>query len=62
MFDSIKNSNIKREVKRYFKQRLLANNKFSWSTAQNYMKFGLDDFINFITEIEPKWMKIIRMQ
>lgn len=54
-FDSIKNTNIKKEVKRYFKQRLLANNKFSWGSAQCYMYLGLNNFINFILELEPKW-------
>lgn len=53
-FGRITNSKIRNEVKKYIKQRLIANNKFSWSSAQNYMK-TLPNFINFISELEPTW-------
>jgi integrase len=61
-FNSIKNNNIKKEVKRYFKQRLLANNKFSWGSAQCYMNLGLNNFINLILQIEPSWNDFRRLE
>ncbi|WP_081143761.1 tyrosine-type recombinase/integrase [Bacillus cereus] len=45
---------IREEVKKYFKQRLLSKNKFSWGSAQNYMGI-LSPFFTFIFCIEPKW-------
>ena len=53
-FEKINNLKIREEVKKYIKQRLIANNKFSWSTAQNYLNF-IPPFINFISELEPTW-------
>lgn len=53
-FNKINNSKIKNEVKKYIKQRLIANNKFSWSTALQYLKY-IPKFINFISELEPTW-------
>ncbi|MCC3685413.1 tyrosine-type recombinase/integrase [Bacillus cereus] len=45
---------IREEVKKYFKQRLLSKNKFSWGSAQNYMGI-LSPFFTFIFCIEPIW-------
>lgn len=45
---------IREEVKKYFKQRLLSKNKFSWGSAQNYTGI-LSPFFTFIFCIEPKW-------
>jgi integrase len=53
-FTKINNIKIRSEVKKYIKQRLISNNKFSWSSARNYM-FHLPNFINFICELEPTW-------
>lgn len=53
-FNSIKNNNIKKEVKRYFKQRLLSNNKFSVGNAINYL-IHLTKFLNYIQQLEPTW-------
>ena len=53
-FGKINNVKIKNEVKKYIKQRLIANNKFSWGTARNYLKF-IPSFINYICELEPTW-------
>jgi integrase len=51
----ISNIAIRTEVKKYFKQRLLSNNKFTWSTASKYIKVYLPNFIEFICQLEPKW-------
>ena len=32
-FEKINNLEIRKEVKKYMKQRLIANNKFSWASA-----------------------------
>lgn len=53
-FEKINNLKIKEEVKKYIKQRLIAKNKFSWSSAYNYLKF-IPTFINFISDLEPTW-------
>jgi integrase len=53
-FSKIKNLKIREEVKKYIKQRLIAKNKFSWSTARNYLKF-IPPFINYICELESTW-------
>lgn len=45
---------IREQVKKYFKQRLLSKNKFSWSTAKNYILF-LTPFFTFIFTLEPTW-------
>lgn len=53
-FSKINNLKIREELKKYIKQRLIANNKFSWHTAQMYLNF-IPPFINFISELEPTW-------
>lgn len=53
-FGKINNLKMRDTVKKYIKQRLISNNKFSWSTAQNYLKF-IPYFINLICELEPTW-------
>lgn len=53
-FDKINNLKIKEEVKKYIKQRLIANNRFSWSNAQAYLTY-LPNFLNFIYILEPTW-------
>lgn len=53
-FSKINNLKIREELKIYIKQRLIANNKFSWNTARNYLLF-IPPFINFISELEPTW-------
>ena len=45
---------IREQVKKYFKQRLLSKNKFSWGTARNYMLF-LTPFFTFVFTLEPTW-------
>lgn len=45
---------IREQVKRYFKHRLISKNKFSWSTALNYLVF-LQNFFKFVFSLEPTW-------
>ena len=60
-FNKIKNVNIREEVKKYIKQRLISNNKFSWSTAVNYL-ICIPKFINYICELEPTWNDLKDLQ
>ncbi|MBB6448022.1 tyrosine-type recombinase/integrase [Bacillus benzoevorans] len=53
-FTKIEHLNTREQVKRYFKKRILSMNKFSWSTALNYMVF-LPNFISYIFLLEPNW-------
>lgn len=45
---------IREQVKKYFKQRLLSKNNFTWGTAVNYIAF-LSPFFTFIFILEPTW-------
>lgn len=45
---------IREQIKKYIKQRLLSKNKFSWCTAQNYLAF-LPMFFTFVFSLEPTW-------
>lgn len=49
--------NVREEVKKYFKQRLLSKNSFSWSTALSYQRY-LTLFFTFIFSLEPDWKDI----
>ncbi|WP_200905798.1 hypothetical protein [Caloranaerobacter sp. TR13] len=53
-FSKIKNKTIRNEVKKYFKQKLLSNSRFTWATAMFYANF-LPNFINLMLELEPTW-------
>lgn len=53
-FSKINNIKIRGEVKKYIKQRLVANNKFSIGVAQNYLSC-IPLFVNYICELEPTW-------
>lgn len=53
-FNKIINLRIREEIKKYIKQRLIANNKFSFGQALNYLK-RIPPFINYICELEPTW-------
>lgn len=53
-FNKINNLAIRKEIKKYLKQRLITNNKFSWSTARKYLDI-LPNFVNYICELEPPW-------
>lgn len=60
-FEKINNLKMRKEVKKYIKQRLIANNKFSWGSARNYLKF-IPLFINFICELESTWSDLKGLQ
>ncbi|MBU5310406.1 tyrosine-type recombinase/integrase [Tissierella carlieri] len=53
-FTSIENENIKTEIKRYFKQKLLSNHKFTIGTARHVFNF-IQKFIYCILQLEPTW-------
>lgn len=53
-FNKIKNIKIRKEIKKYIKQRLVSNNRFSWGTAREYL-MHIPNFLNFIFELEPTW-------
>ncbi|PER93733.1 transposase [Bacillus sp. AFS059628] len=53
-FKKIEHQSIRKQVKKYTKQRLLSKNNFSCGTAQTYLKY-LPSFINFILSLEPTW-------
>jgi integrase len=53
-FRKIESLYIRKQVKKYIKQRLLSKNNFTWSTARQYTK-SLSLFITFIFSIEPDW-------
>lgn len=60
-FNRVNNLKIREEFKRYIKQRLLSNNKFSWGTALNYLVI-VPKFINLICELEPNWNDLNNLQ
>ncbi|MCP1122882.1 tyrosine-type recombinase/integrase [Bacillus sp. 3103sda1] len=45
---------VREQVKKYFKQRLISNNRFSTGTAQSYLKY-IPGFFNFIFSLETTW-------
>ncbi len=53
-FTKIKNHNVRTFVKKYFKQRFLSKNKFSFEGSLGYIKY-LPNFINYVLELEPTW-------
>ncbi|WFD11744.1 tyrosine-type recombinase/integrase [Tepidibacter hydrothermalis] len=53
-FSKINNAKIRQQVKKYIKQRLITNNKFSWGTASSYLE-SIPLFVNFICKLEPTW-------
>jgi len=56
-FTKIQQVNIRQQMKKYIKQRLLSKNNFSWGTAQLYMRF-LSNFLSFMFSLEPTWMDL----
>lgn len=53
-FNKINNVKLREVFKKYIKQKLIINNKFSWNTALTYLKF-VSPFINYICKLEPDW-------
>lgn len=53
-FNKINNIQIREKLKKYIKQRLISNNKFTFATARVYLRY-LPSFLNYICELEPTW-------
>ncbi|MFB5252493.1 tyrosine-type recombinase/integrase [Bacillus mycoides] len=53
-FTKIKEGNMRKQIKKYIKQRLLSNNNFSWASARSYLN-ELSKFVSFICSLEPTW-------
>ncbi|MGE9752723.1 tyrosine-type recombinase/integrase [Bacillus inaquosorum] len=53
-FSTIENPYFREAVKSYFKQRILAQNNFSWSTARTYVGW-IGKFLNYVSNMEPTW-------
>lgn len=53
-FSTIDNPYYRKAVKSYFKQRILAQNNFSWSTARTYVGW-IGKFLNYVSDMEPTW-------
>ena len=60
-FQKINNLNMREEIKKYIKQRLVANNKFSCSRALSYLQY-IPPFMNYICELEPTWNDLKNLQ
>lgn len=60
-FSKINNLKIREEIKKYIKQRLIANNKFSGGSSMEYLVY-LPPFINYICELEPTWNDLKNLQ
>ena len=60
-FSKINNLEIRNEVKKYIKQRLIANNKFSWGTTMRYLQV-LPIFLNYICKLEPTWSDLKNLE
>ncbi len=53
-FENISSLKLREEVKKYIKQRLISNHKFTVATAIEYLKY-LPLFLNYICELELSW-------
>ena len=53
-FTSIQNVIFRQYLKKYIKTRLLGGGRFSWGSAENYLR-SVPRFLNFIIELEPEW-------
>lgn len=53
-FTKVNNIQIRKELKRYIKQRLNSNNKFTFGTARRFLRY-LPSFLNYICTLEPTW-------
>lgn len=53
-FDKINNTYFRNTVKRYIREKIISNNRFTCGTAQNYLPM-LTKFMNFISDSEPRW-------
>lgn len=60
-FSKINNQYMKKEVMAYMKEKLIAQNRFSWGTACLYMAY-IPVFLNFICDLEPTWNDLKNLQ
>ncbi|MED2749703.1 tyrosine-type recombinase/integrase [Bacillus thuringiensis] len=56
-FTKINHVDIRKQVKKYIKLRLLSGNSFRSSTAMNYM-LHLPKFLHYIFSVEPTWRSL----
>ncbi|OOG91309.1 hypothetical protein BTH41_01610 [Bacillus mycoides] len=56
-FTKIEQVEMRQHIKRYFKQRLLSKNHFSWGSAQGYLTH-LSRFWSLIFSLEPSWTNL----
>lgn len=56
-FTKIEQVEMRQHIKRYFKQRLLSKNHFSWCSAQGYLTH-LTRFLSLIFSLEPSWTNL----
>ncbi|HDR7632038.1 TPA: tyrosine-type recombinase/integrase [Bacillus mycoides] len=59
-FTKVEQGKMREQIKKYFKQRILSKNKFSWGTAQNYLLY-FSRFVSFIFSLEPSWTDLKRL-
>nr|WP_168455249.1 tyrosine-type recombinase/integrase [Bacillus cereus]QEF20126.1 tyrosine-type recombinase/integrase [Bacillus cereus] len=60
-FTKIEQVEMRQYFKKYFKQRLLSKNHFSWDTASIYLIY-LPRFLSFIFSLEPTWTSLKRLK
>lgn len=60
-FSQIKNENIKKSVRKYYKEKLLSDKNFTTGTAQHNLCF-IKKFINYILQLEPTWNDFRRLE
>lgn len=53
-FTKIEQIEVRQQVKKYIKQRLLSKNNYSWSTALSYLQV-LPKFFSLVFNLEPTW-------
>ncbi|MEE6142447.1 tyrosine-type recombinase/integrase [Bacillus cereus] len=53
-FTKIEQVNMREQVKKYIKQRLLSKKNFSWARARDYL-LHLPTFLSFVFSLEPAW-------
>lgn len=56
-FTKIEQVEMRQHIKRYFKQRLLSKNHFSWCSAKGYL-IHLSRFWSLIFSLEPSWTNL----
>ncbi|MDQ0116742.1 uncharacterized protein involved in tolerance to divalent cations [Paenibacillus harenae] len=53
-FTKVENINIRQQIKKYLKLRLLSKQNFTWASAIIDMSF-LPNFLSCVTSMEPRW-------